>query len=242
MQKESKATASKKSGNENSKLQSEQQETVLNDQNSCVSFKHKANSPENAKTFDDIAGYKSTKDNMQFIVNCMKDSDKLIEAGGKIPKGVIFYGPPGTGKTLLASPVAGTTGVNFITINASAFINTCVGTGPMAVRQLYNDAKVQAPCVVFIDELDAVGGKRTGDQNQEYRTTINALLSELDGMETKDGVMTIAATNVLEMLDEALIRAGRFDRKVMIPLPNKIDRLAILKIHTKNKKLTERLI
>lgn len=190
-------------------------------------------------SFADIAGYATTKANLQFMVSCMKNPAQLREAGAKIPKGVIFYGPPGTGKTLMASAVAGTAGVHFLTINASAFINTYVGTGAQAVRALYEDARSLAPCVVFIDELDAIGGKRSGDQHQEYRNTINALLSELDGMATKAGILTIAATNTVEMLDEALVRPGRFDRKVMIPLPDEQDRLAILKIHAKTKKLAQ---
>ncbi len=206
-----------------------------NQQGSLVELNHKAISSD--KTFHDIAGYATTKENMKFMVDCMKQPETLVEAGAKIPKGVIFYGPAGTGKTLMASAVAGTAGVPFISINASAFINTYVGTGPHAVRKLYQDARAQAPCVVFIDELDAVGGKRSGDQNQEYRMTINALLSELDGMETKEGVMTIAATNAVDLLDDALIRAGRFDRKVMIPLPDAQDRLAILRLHARKKKL-----
>ncbi len=192
-----------------------------------------------AKTFDDIAGYQATKDNMMFLVDCMKNAGKLAEVGGKLPKGVLFYGPPGTGKTLMAAAVAGSAGVGFVETNASSFINTYVGTGAAAVRKLYNEARAKAPCIVFIDELDAVGGKRTDSSNQEYRSTINALLSQLDGISAAEGILTIAATNTIDQLDDALIRPGRFDRKVAIPLPSQSDRLAILKLHVRNKRLGE---
>lgn len=190
-------------------------------------------------TFDDIAGYKTTKESMEFIVQCMKNRSAIEQVGSKLPSGVILYGPPGTGKTLMAKAIAGTIGVPFFSINASSFINTYVGTGPAAVRDLFKAAREKAPSVVFIDEIDAIGGVRSGEENREYRSTLNALLSELDGFHDGEGVLTIAATNRLEDLDSALVRPGRFDRKIAIPLPNLDDRFEILKLHAKSKKLSE---
>lgn len=190
------------------------------------------------KTFDDIAGYEETKKNLSFIVKCLQKPELLAQVGGKVPSGVLLYGPPGTGKTLLASAMAGTAGVNFYTANASEFVNMWVGVGPKNVRALYAEAKAHAPSIVFIDEIDAIGGKRNDQQGQEYRMTLNALLSEMDGIE-KNGVITIAATNTFEDLDPALIRPGRFDRKVMVPLPNYDDRLAIAKLYAAKRNLAE---
>jgi len=188
-------------------------------------------------TFDDIAGYDQTKESLLFIVRCLKERELLEKAGARLPHGIILYGPPGTGKTLLAAAVAGTAGVPFLSVNAASFVNVYVGTGPAAVRELYQKARNCAPCVVFIDEVDAVGRKRENVANPEYANTTNALLSELDGLSSIAGVLTIAATNTIESLDEAFIRPGRFDRKVMVPLPNLHEREAILKLHCQNKKL-----
>ena len=189
----------------------------------------------NPSSFDDIAGYEETKERLSFIVDCIAKSELLKKAGAKIPRGVILYGPPGTGKTLFASAIAGTAGVNFLSVNAAEFVNKYVGVGASNVRNLYATAKKHAPCVVFIDELDAVGGHRSSDQNREYRSTINALLSEIDGLRSDSNILTIAATNTIDQLDEALIRPGRFDEKICIPMPNDSDRLAIIKLHSKNK-------
>lgn len=189
-------------------------------------------------TFADIAGYEETKKNLAFVVKCLKNPELLKKVGGKVPSGMLMYGPPGTGKTLLASAIAGTAGVNFYAANASEFVNTFVGVGAKNVRALYAEAKAHAPCIVFIDEIDAIGGKRNELQGQEYRMTLNALLSEMDGIE-KNGVITIAATNTFEELDPALIRPGRFDRKVMVPLPNYDDRLAIAKLYAAKYKMSE---
>ena len=182
-------------------------------------------------TFADIAGYEQTKKNMEFIVKCLQRPELLREVGAKIPAGILLYGPPGTGKTLMARAIAGTAGVNFYSANASEFVNMWVGQGAKNVRALYQAAKANAPSIVFIDELDAIGGQRTSGQNQEYRQTLNALLTEIDGMDKDSGVLTIAATNDFENLDTALVRAGRFDRKIIIPLPNVADRLAIIKLY-----------
>lgn len=182
-------------------------------------------------TFDDIAGYARTKESMAFVVKCLRHPDLLREAGARIPAGILLYGPPGTGKTLMAKAIAGTAGVNFYSANASEFVNVWVGLGAQNVRSLYQAAKENAPSIVFIDELDAIGGVRTSGQNQEYRQTLNALLTEIDGMAKDSGVLTIAATNDFENLDPALIRPGRFDRKIIVPLPNAEDRLAIIRLY-----------
>ena len=182
-------------------------------------------------TFDDIAGYAETKKNMEFIVKCLRNPELLRQVGAKIPAGILLYGPPGTGKTLMAKAIAGTAGVNFYSANASEFVQVWVGQGALNVRALYQAAKANAPSIVFIDELDAIGGTRTSGQNQEYRQTLNALLTEMDGIGKDSGVLTIAATNAFEDLDPALVRPGRFDRKIMIPLPNVADRLAIIKLY-----------
>jgi len=190
-------------------------------------------------TFDDIAGYSETKRNMEFIVQCLRNPEKLRQVGAKVPAGILLYGPPGTGKTLMAKAIAGTAGVNFYAANASEFINQYVGVGANNIRALYREAKKHAPSVVFIDEIDAIGGKRGNSQNEEYRQTLNALLTEMDGISKDSGVMTIAATNTFEQLDSALIRPGRFDRKIMVPLPNYEDRLAIIQLHAKKRPLSD---
>lgn len=187
-------------------------------------------------TFENIAGYETTKENMKFVVELLKNQDDYQEMGVKPPSGILMYGPPGTGKTLMAKAIAGEADVHFIHINASSFVNTFVGTGASAVRELYKTARENTPCIVFIDELDAIGTKRTGsDTHQEYKNTINALLSELDGFSSGNGILTIAATNLVETLDEALIRPGRFDRKIAIPLPSASDREKILRLCLKNR-------
>ena len=188
-------------------------------------------------TFDDIAGYKETKKNMAFVVKCLRDPAKLRAVGAKVPRGILLYGPPGTGKTLMAKAIAGTAGVKFYSANATEFVNIWVGQGAQNVRALYQEAKQNAPSIVFIDEIDAIGGTRTAGQNQEYRQTLNALLTEMDGMDKDSGVLTIAATNAFEELDPALIRPGRFDRKIAIPLPNMSDRAAIIRLYASTRRL-----
>jgi len=188
-------------------------------------------------TFADIAGYEHTKENMEFIVKCLREPDMLRQVGAKIPAGILLYGPPGTGKTLMAKAIAGTAGVNFYSANASEFVNTWVGQGAKNVRSLYRTAKENTPSIVFIDEIDAIGGQRTAGQNQEYRQTLNALLTEIDGMDKDSGVLTIAATNDFENLDLALVRPGRFDRKIIVPLPSVSDRLAIIKLYASKRNM-----
>ncbi|MDJ0796055.1 MAG: ATP-dependent zinc metalloprotease FtsH [Calothrix sp. MO_167.B12] len=195
-------------------------------------------------TFEDVAGVDEAKVELQEIVDFLKNAGKYTRLGAKIPKGVLLVGPPGTGKTLLAKAIAGEAGVPFFTISGSEFIELFVGIGAARVRDLFEQAKQQAPCIVFIDELDALGKSRSGTGpvlggNDEREQTLNQLLSEMDGFDPNTGVILLAATNRPEVLDPALLRPGRFDRQVVVDRPDKIGREAILKIHAKNVKLAE---
>lgn len=192
--------------------------------------------------FADVAGCDEAKQELLGIVDYLKGDKPLYEAlGTKLPKGVLLYGPPGTGKTLLARAMAYEAGIPFIIMNGSEFVEMYVGLGASRVRDLFDDARRAAPCVIFIDEIDSVGGKREGGGSggaKEHQQTMNQLLSEMDGCSDDDGIIVMAATNRLDMLDEALLRPGRFDRKIFVGLPDKADREKILQIHTKNKPLT----
>ena len=196
---------------------------------------------ENVKKFKDIAGLYEVKKDMQCLVDFLKNKDKYVEAGAVLPKGVILYGPPGTGKTLLAKAVAGEAGVPFHYMSGSDFVEMYVGVGAKRVRELFEKAKKDAPCIVFIDEIDAIGGKRgEGDSNGEDRKTINALLTEMDGFTSSENILVIAATNRLEDLDSALVRPGRFTNKFCVPLPETPrERLEIIRLYGKNKKFAE---
>lgn len=190
--------------------------------------------------FSDIAGYEGTKSAVRFLVSCLRNNKDIAEIGAKMPKGMLLSGPPGTGKTFLAKAIAGEAGVPFFAVDGSSFQDLYVGQGPRNVRALYKAAMEHAPCVVFIDEIDAIGGRRnSGDTNSERRNTLNALLVALDGLKGTSGILTIAATNTAEELDPALVRPGRFDRKVYMPLPDARERELILKIHCRNKKVSE---
>lgn len=190
-------------------------------------------------TFKDIAGNNEAKKDMEFLVSFLENPDKYKKMGAKLPKGVVLYGPPGTGKTLMAKAVAGEAGVPFLYANGSDFIEMYAGLGAKRVRDLFNEAKENAPCIVFIDEVDAVGSKRgVGNRSTENDQTINALLAELDGFGSDDDVIVMVATNRLEDLDSALIRPGRFDRHVSIDLPDSKDRKLILERYSKGKKLS----
>lgn len=192
--------------------------------------------------FTDIAGNEEAKEDTMFIVNFLKDPKKYVEMGAKLPKGVLLLGPPGTGKTLLAKAVAGEAGVPFFSISGSDFVEMFVGVGAKRVRALFDEAKKNAPCIIFIDEIDAIGTERSNGStggDSEKNQTINAILTEMSGFNATDGVMVIAATNRDEILDKALTRPGRFDRKVTIGLPEIKDRLNILKVHAKNKKIAD---
>jgi cell division protease FtsH len=187
-------------------------------------------------TFADVAGVDEAKDELREIIEFLKTPDKFTKLGGKIPKGILLVGPPGTGKTLLARAVAGEAGVPFFSISGSEFVEMFVGVGAARVRDLFEQAKGKAPCIIFIDELDALGKARgMGPMAHEEREqTLNQLLVEMDGFDPRIGVILMAATNRPEILDPALLRAGRFDRHVLVDRPDKNGRLAILKVHAKN--------
>ena len=194
----------------------------------------------NVKRFSDIAGLREVKKDMESLVDFLKYKEKYIEAGAKLPKGVILYGPPGTGKTLLAKAVAGEAGIPFLYMSGSDFIEMYVGVGAKRVRELFEKAKKQAPCIIFIDEIDTIGGKRGNENNSEDRKTINELLTQMDGFKETENILVIAATNRLEDLDSALLRPGRFTNKFCVPLPQTAkERMEVIKIYTKNKKVSE---
>ncbi|MEM6868958.1 MAG: ATP-dependent zinc metalloprotease FtsH, partial [Cyanobacteria bacterium P01_C01_bin.121] len=188
-------------------------------------------------TFADVAGVDEAKQELKEVVDFLKDGEKYRRIGAKMPKGLLLVGPPGTGKTLLAKAVAGEAGVPFLTVAASEFVEMYVGVGASRVRDLFNKAKKQAPCIVFIDELDAIGKSRSAGVanggNDEREQTLNQLLTEMDGFDGNAGVILIAATNRPEILDPALKRPGRFDRQVLVDRPDKSGRLQILQVHAK---------
>ncbi len=193
-------------------------------------------------TFNDVAGIDEAKAEVQEIIDFLKDPQKFSRLGGKIPKGVLLVGPPGTGKTLLAKAIAGEAGVPFFSISGSDFVEMFVGVGASRVRDLFDQAKKNAPCLVFIDEIDAVGrhrGAGLGGGHDEREQTLNQLLVEMDGFESNEGVIIIAATNRPDVLDPALLRPGRFDRQIVVPQPDVKGRLEILKVHTRNIPLAE---
>ena len=191
--------------------------------------------------FDDVAGEDEAKENLQEIVDYLHDPDKYTEVGASMPKGVLLVGPPGTGKTMLAKAVAGEAGVPFFSMSGSEFVEMFVGMGASKVRDLFSQAKEKAPCIVFIDEIDAIGKKRDNQlsSNDEREQTLNQLLTEMDGFEGNNGVIILAATNRPESLDPALTRPGRFDRRVPVELPDLAGREAILKVHAKKIKLAD---
>ena len=192
--------------------------------------------------FADVAGEDEAKENLAEIVNYLHDPSKYQEIGASMPKGVLLVGPPGTGKTMLAKAVAGEANVPFFSMSGSEFVEMFVGMGASKVRDLFKQAKEKAPCIVFIDEIDAIGQKRSGGQyggNDEREQTLNQLLTEMDGFEGNTGVIILAATNRPESLDPALTRPGRFDRRVPVELPDLLGREAILKVHAKKIKVAE---
>lgn len=194
-------------------------------------------------TFKDVAGQAGAKQEMQEIVDFLKSPQKYTELGGKIPKGALLVGPPGTGKTLLAKAVAGEAGVPFFSMSGSDFVEMFVGVGASRVRDLFEQAKQKAPCIIFIDEIDAVGRARSKNPsmggNDERENTLNALLTEMDGFGTNSGIITLAATNRADMLDSALLRAGRFDRQIHVDLPDLNERKEVFAVHLKPLKLAQ---
>jgi cell division protease FtsH len=192
---------------------------------------------KNRVTFEDVAGVDEAKDELQEIVDFLKDPGKFQRLGGKIPKGALLVGPPGTGKTLLARAIAGEAGVPFFSISGSDFVEMFVGVGASRVRDMFEQAKKNAPCIIFIDEIDAVGrhrGAGLGGGNDEREQTLNQLLVEMDGFEANEGIILIAATNRPDVLDPALLRPGRFDRQVVVPNPDVNGREKILRVHMRN--------
>ena len=205
--------------------------------------KSKARFQMEAKTgvkFDDVAGIEEAKEELQEVVTFLKQPERFTAVGARIPKGVLLIGPPGTGKTLLAKAIAGEAGVPFFSISGSEFVEMFVGVGASRVRDLFKKAKDNAPCIIFIDEIDAVGRQRgagIGGGNDEREQTLNQLLTEMDGFEGNTGIIIIAATNRPDVLDSALLRPGRFDRQVTVDAPDIKGRLEVLQVHARNKKL-----
>ena len=198
--------------------------------------------PNTGVTFDDVAGVDEAKNDFMEVVEFLKRPERFTSVGAKIPKGVLLVGPPGTGKTLLAKAIAGEAGVPFFSISGSEFVEMFVGVGASRVRDLFKKAKENAPCIIFVDEIDAVGRSRgtgIGGGNDEREQTLNQLLTEMDGFEGNTGVIVVAATNRADILDPALLRPGRFDRQVTVDVPDVKGRIEILKVHAKNKRLTD---
>ena len=208
--------------------------------NKAMSFgKSRARLIENTKkvTFADVAGCDESKQELEEVIDFLKDPSKFQRLGGKIPKGVLLVGPPGTGKTLLAKAVAGEANVPFFSISGSDFVEMFVGVGASRVRDMFAQAKKNAPCLLFIDEIDAIGRSRDskyGGGNEEREQTLNQLLSEMDGFDGKKGIIILAATNRPEILDKALLRPGRFDRRIIVDKPDLKGRVNILKVHAKD--------
>ncbi|MBL9102078.1 MAG: ATP-dependent zinc metalloprotease FtsH [Myxococcales bacterium] len=194
------------------------------------------NEHQNKVTFKDVAGVEEAREDVEEIIDFLRDTRKYLRVGGRIPKGVLLMGPPGTGKTLLARAIAGEAGVAFFSISGSDFVEMFVGVGASRVRDLFEQGKKNAPCIIFIDEIDAVGrhrGTGLGGGHDEREQTLNQLLVEMDGFESNDGVILVAATNRPDVLDPALLRPGRFDRRIIVGLPDVRGREAILKVHTR---------
>ena len=193
-------------------------------------------------TFDDVAGYEGVKMEIREVVDFLKDTEKFSEIGARVPKGVLLVGPPGTGKTLIARAVAGEAGVPFLSVTGSDFMEMFVGVGASRVRDLFETARKMGRAIIFIDEVDSIGRKRgagMGGGHDEREQTLNQMLSEMDGFESSEGIVMIAATNRPDILDPALLRPGRFDRQVVVPLPELEDRRKILDVHVKGKKINE---
>jgi len=200
------------------------------------------NESQHRVTFKDVAGIEEAKEEVQEIIEFLKDPPKFQKLGGRIPKGVLIVGPPGTGKTLLAKAIAGEANVPFFSISGSDFVEMFVGVGASRVRDLFNKAKKNSPCIIFIDEIDAVGRRRgsgMGGGHDEREQTLNQILVEMDGFEQGQNVIVLAATNRSDVLDPALLRPGRFDRRVNIDLPDRKDREAILRVHFSEKPVSK---
>jgi cell division protease FtsH len=194
---------------------------------------------KSAVTWDDVAGVDETKDELREVVEFLTDPKRFKRLGARVPKGILLHGPPGTGKTLLAKAVAHESGAQFFSQSASSFIEMFAGLGAARIRRLFNEARENAPAIIFIDELDAVGSHRGSDISGERDQTLNQLLVEMDGFDARDSVVVMAASNMLEKLDKALLRPGRFDRQVFVPPPDMAGRRQILDVHTRDKPLAQ---
>ncbi|MHB8189333.1 MAG: ATP-dependent zinc metalloprotease FtsH [Ferrimicrobium sp.] len=205
--------------------------------------KAKTYSPERPHiTFDDIAGYQGVKNEVREVVDFLSNPSRFADIGARIPKGILLVGPPGTGKTLLARAVAGEAGVPFMSVSGSDFMEMFVGVGASRVRDLFQTARKQAPSIIFIDEIDSIGRKRgtgLGGGHDEREQTLNQMLSEMDGFDPAEGIVVMAATNRADILDPALLRPGRFDRQVVVPLPDLLERTAILGVHARGKRIAD---
>ncbi|HEX5585913.1 MAG TPA: ATP-dependent zinc metalloprotease FtsH, partial [Acidimicrobiia bacterium] len=193
-------------------------------------------------TFEDVAGYGPVKQEIAEVVDFLKNPGKFKEIGARIPKGVLLVGPPGTGKTLIARAVAGEAGVPFVSVTGSDFMEMFVGVGAARVRDLFQTARKQAPAIIFVDEIDSIGRKRgagLGGGHDEREQTLNQMLAEMDGFEATEGIVMMAATNRPDVLDPALLRPGRFDRQIMVPLPTQDERVKILEVHFRDKKIAD---
>src|SRR5262245_46900288 len=190
-------------------------------------------------TWADVAGVDETKDELREVVDFLSDPKRFKSLGARVPKGILLHGPPGTGKTLLAKAVAHESGAQFFSQSASSFIEMFAGLGAARIRRLFREARENAPAIVFIDELDAVGAQRGSDISGEREQTLNQLLVEMDGFDAPDNFVVMAASNLLEKLDKALLRPGRFDRQVFVPPPDKAGRQRILEVHTRDKPLAQ---
>lgn len=200
--------------------------------------------PDEAKismNFNDVAGLEEIKDDLMDIIDYLNNEERYKSMDAKVPRGVLLYGPPGTGKTLIAKAVAGEAKATFIYSSGSEFVEKYVGVGAKRIRMMFDRARKEAPSIIFIDEVDALGSKRSSESNNEKDQTLNQLLIELDGFNNTSNVIVMAATNRLDLLDEALLRPGRFDRKIYVGNPNYFSRLKILEVHTKNKPLDKKV-
>lgn len=203
--------------------------------------KKKADEPKIQIGFDDVAGLDEIKEDLMDVIDFLNNEEKYRSMDAKVPRGILLYGPPGTGKTLIAKAIAGEAKATFIYSSGSEFVEKYVGVGAKRVRMIFERAKKEAPSIIFIDEIDALGAKRNTESNNEKDQTLNQLLIELDGFNNVSNVIVIAATNRMDLLDEALLRPGRFDRKIYVGNPNFHSRLEILKVHTKNKPLDKKV-
>ena len=225
----------KKYFNKESKTNGSFSSTLQNVQEEKLDLNSSINAVSSNVTFKDIAGISEVKGELEEVVDFLNNPSKYMQHGVKLPKGVLLVGPPGVGKTLIARAVAGEADVPFFYQSGASFVQIYVGMGAKKVRELFTKAKASAPAIVFIDEIDAIGKKRGGKSNDERESTLNELLTQMDGFDGESGVIVIAATNKIEVLDEALLRAGRFDRRVFINLPNIEDRKNILDLYLKGK-------